>query len=202
MKRNFNNLNSYLNKLLGDVYAQPEDTGHSHYTEDVIKKWVANLNPCESVLDVGAGEGFAQPLFEKLGIAYQGISFGNDVTVAQQKGRNVISGDFSFLPYEEDSFDLIFSRHSAEHSAVGPLLSFMEWYRVARNWLCLVVPNLDHFTYKGQNHYYVLPKGHYKRLLERSGWNIVWQEDVKLPTERNPEEFYTFEHRFMCEKVR
>ena len=44
------------------------------------------------------------------------------------------NADYNFLEYPDNSFDLVFSRHSLEHSPF-PVLTLMEWYRVARDFM-------------------------------------------------------------------
>ena len=67
--RDYHNLERYLNELLDeDLYPQPEDAGHTKWTQDVIDNWIPQLAGCRSVLDLGCGEAFAQPMFEELGI--------------------------------------------------------------------------------------------------------------------------------------
>jgi ubiquinone/menaquinone biosynthesis C-methylase UbiE len=117
-----------------------------------------------------------------------GVTLGDDYDVCRSKGLAVKFADMSFLPYEARSFDLIFARHVLEHSPM-PLLTLMEWRRVSRKWLILVVPSLATFEWYGQNHYYVLLAQQWTGLIERAGWEIVWSED-------SADEF---EHRFCCE---
>ena len=179
----------YYYELLGDVYPQPEDDGHTRMAGEVINKWVSILSPCKSVLDVGAGQGFCQPFFEQFGIHYTGIAMGKDVIEAKKLGRNVLQGDFHFLSHHADaSYDLIFSRHSLEHSPM-PLIALMEWYRLASNWLCLILPNPIHYGWVGKNHYSVLHPDQAKFLMERAGWRVIWED--------NSEET---ELRYMAEK--
>ena len=100
---------------------------------------------------------------------------------------NVLNMDFSFLEFEDDMFDCVISRHSLEHSPM-PILTLMEWHRVAKSYLCLVMPNPSKFGYVGKNHYAVMPKQQIKWLLRRAGWRI-------LETEYTEDEF-----RFLCLK--
>lgn len=180
--------------MLGDVYPQPEDKGHTSLAQEVIDFWMSRLADCHSVLDVGCGTGFCQSMFEKHNVHYEGIALGKDFIVAQELGRNVGKMDFSFLDYPDKSFDLIFSRHSFEHSPM-PLLTLMEWARVSKNWLGLVVPAPEHYTFEGINHYSVMTMEQLDVMLTRAGWKPIW-EDKKLLESGVPQEFWIF-----CEKV-
>lgn len=192
--RNFNHLENYLDELLGDIYKQPEDAGHTALAQEVIDFWMSRLADCHSVLDVGCGTGFCQAMFEKHNVEYEGVALGEDVSVATNLNRNVFKMDFSFLSYPDKSFDFIFSRHSLEHSPM-PLLTLMEWARVSKNWLGIIVPAPEHYTFEGLNHYSVMTMEQLDVTLARAGWKPIW-EDKKLLESGVPQEYWIF-----CEKV-
>ena len=200
--RDFSRIDSYLNRLSVEIYPQPPDAGHSGLSEKVIDFWMSRLTTCHSVLDVGAGQGFCQPIFEKWGVEYQGIALGEDVIEASKIGRKVSRMDYSFLDYSDKSFDLIFSRHSLEHSPF-PLLSLMEWHRVSKSWLGLVLPSVEWYGVFGQNHYYVLTPLQWKNLLEKSGWRVMWEtfDEILANPRVSSEEKKIHEYWFMCEKI-
>ena len=191
MKRDFVNFNRYYNILLGDVYPAPPDAGHTKLMRGIMHEWITALKSVHTVLDVGCGDkAIAEPFFKKLGIEYTGVSLGLDVHKLNALGKNVVNGDFNFLEdFSDDSFDLLFSRHSLEHSP-APLLTLFEWHRVSKHLLCLVVPNPEHWGRVGQNHYSVLYKDQWKFLAERVGWGVMWEKDT------------TEEYWFMFEKKR
>lgn len=188
MRRDWSNIRKYYKELLEDVYPQPEDVGHTAWAKEIIDKWIPLLHYSGSVLDVGCGVGFCQPLFEFYGISYTGVAIGQDVIDAQKLGHNVIDMDMNFLEYPDESFGMIFSRHSLEHSPFV-LLTLMEWWRVATNWLFLILPAPKYWKYVGQNHYCVMETDQAKFLLSRAGWRPIWED---LSDEH--------ELRFMCER--
>jgi hypothetical protein len=107
--------------------------------------------------------------------------------------------DFSFLDYPDNSFDLIFSRHSLEHSPM-PLLTLMEWARVGANWLGLVLPAPEWYTYKGLNHYSVMNFEQVQVMLDVAGWHVMWKDIDELPNGDGivaPHEYW-----LMCERKR
>jgi SAM-dependent methyltransferase len=200
--RDYKHFDSYLNKLYGEIYAQPEDAGHTKLSQKVIDHWISKMTTCHSVLDVGCGTGFCQPMFEKWGIKYEGVALGEDVIVAQEKNRNVKRMDFTFLEYPDDYVDLIFSRHSLEHSPF-PLITLMEWARVAKNWLGIILPAPEWYTFVGQNHYSVMNMEQIKNLLDVAGWRVLWEEVKSLPRDVNyPDETLPHEYWLMSEKKR
>lgn len=202
--RNYSHIESYLNELLADIYPQPEDKGHTALANKVIDHWLSRMATCTSVLDVGCGTGFCQPMFEKWNVAYEGVCLGEDFCVAQDNGRNVRKMDFSFLEYDDNSFDLLFARHSLEHSPMS-LLTLKEWARVSRFWLGLVLPHPDWYGYRGLNHYFVMNHDQIKNHLDNSGWKVLWDEVDKLPvkpSEDEPPILRNHEFWIMAEKKR
>jgi len=200
--RDYKNIDGYINRLYGDIYEQPEDTGHTRLAQKVIDHWMSKMTTCHSVLDAGAGQGFCQSMFEKWGLKYEGIALGEDVIVAQEKGRKVKRMDFTFLDYPDNSFDLIFARHALEHSPM-PLITLMEWARVAKNWLGIILPAPEWYTYTGQNHYSVMNMEQIKNLLDVAGWRILWDEVKMLPRDVNfPDDVIPHELWLMSEKKR
>lgn len=195
--RNYQNIDSYLNKLTMDIYPQPPDEGHSGLAYKVISHWMSRLPSCKTVLDAGCGTGFCQDFFEKHGVYYEGVCLGEDFIAATSDERRVQAMDFSFLDYPDETFDLVFSRHSLEHSPM-PLLTLMEWRRVSKQWLGLVLPTPDWYSYAGRNHYYVLQNEQWVNLLNCAGWSVIWNEvdnlpkDAKYPDKTTPHEYWIF----------
>lgn len=188
--RNYEHFDRYLNELIADIYEQPVDAGHTAMTLDIINKWIPNLVGCQTVADMGCGQISPQSEFEKYGIEYVGFAIGNDVVVSQKQGKNVHNRDMTFTEMNDESADLIYSRHSLEHSPF-PLLTLMEWHRIAKHWLLLVLPSPAHHLWTGRNHYAVMNWEQAEFFLRMSGWNIIWRDDSE-PTEI----------RVMCEKVK
>lgn len=176
IRRDFTHLETNLNSLLMDDYGQPPDAGHTAMIRDVMHNWIVNVTPCQNVLDVGCGAVcIAEPFFKKMNIEYTGITLGKDYVIAKGKGKNVFVMDMNFLEFPDSSFDLIWARHVVEHSPM-PLLTLMEFHRVAKNWLCLILPKPDFFGRAALNHYSVLYDDQWEFLLIRAGWHVVWRD--------------------------
>ena len=187
-RRDYIFIDRYLDELREDLYPQPPDEGHTKQAKAVIDKWIPEIKPYD-VLDVGCGEGFCQPFFEKYNVFYTGICLGVDVVSAGASSRNVYEGDFHFIDSSDDVYDLIFARHALEHSPM-PILALMEWHRVARKYLILVLPKPKFWLFLGRNHYSVVTGSQARFLLHRSGWEII-KEDHE----------HEWEYRFLCKKV-
>jgi Methyltransferase domain len=200
--RNYEHIDGYLNRLYSDIYEQPEDVGHTRLALKVVDHWMSRMTTCHSVIDLGAGQGMCQSMFERWDVKYEGIALGEDVVKAQALGRNVKRMDFSFLEYPDNSFDLGFARHSLEHSPM-PVITLMEWARVAKNWLGIILPAPEWYTYTGKNHYSVMNMEQVRQLLDIAGWKVLWEDihyesfDLEKPDNKIPNEYW-----IMSEKKR
>lgn len=176
-------LKKKLLTLREDIYPQPMDGGHMRWTHRAICKMQPQLEGVQSVLDVGCGVGYAERCFKRIGITeYSGITLGEeDVETANLMGRNVREGDFHFLPWKNESFDMVFSRHSLEHSPM-PLIALMEWHRVSKKYLGLVLPNPGYWGWGGRNHYSVMQDVQAEYLIVISGWEVI-MKDTETPEE-------------------
>ena len=180
----------YLQDIYSDVYPQPEDPKHSEWASESID-WLVQSMDFTTVLDVGCGEAFTQPYFQKYGKEYTGITLGEeDYNRAIQLNRNVIYGDFNFIPFDNETFDVVYSRHSLEHSPM-PIISLMEWHRVSKNGLCIILPRPGYWGFVGRNHYSVMVLAQIHFLLERAGWKIIKTNHTPI-----------YEFRFICEKMK
>jgi ubiquinone/menaquinone biosynthesis C-methylase UbiE len=182
MTSNWMRIKKNLDLLKEDVYPQPMDGMHMRWTARAICLMSPYIIDVRSVLDVGCGVGYAEKWFRRVGITdYTGITLGMDGVVANQKGLMVFLGDFHFIEYSDNDFDMVFSRHSLEHSPM-PLLALMEWHRVSSKYLGLVLPNPDVWGWVGRNHYSVMNQEQIEFLLDVAGWEVIFK-DTELPEE-------------------
>jgi len=191
--RNYEKIDKHLNTLHADIYPQPEDEGHTAWARESIGVLLGRARfPVSSVLDVGCGEGFCQPIFEELKMKYTGIALGKDVRVAKDKGRNVMEMDFSFPEFPDGSFHLVYGRHALEHSPI-PLLTLMEWKRVSAKYIALILPSVEHWTYFGRNHYFVLHREQWENLFGVAKLNIEYRrikKEIMRPLKEDRDEDY------------
>lgn len=175
--RDYSQFDKYLDELRKDVYDQPPDPGHTEWAKDSIK-----LMPMDvaSVLDVGCGMGFLKPEFVEHGVMWYGCTLGDyDIQLARERGiTGIYQTDFTFTGFNDGMFDLIYARHSLEHSPF-PLLTLMEWYRISTKYLLLVAPAPEYWGWHGKNHYAMMNEAQLWALLERSGWEIITQEYLR-----------------------
>lgn len=132
-----------------------------HTTQNPISKFFLNnfkqlllervkeIHP-ESILDVGAGEGFTLEMFRKNNVAdkLEGIEYMDDALQLAKKLHPKIKikkGDIYDLPYKANSFDLVICSEVLEHLE-DPKKALIELKRVAKKFLILSVPNEPLFT--------------------------------------------------------
>lgn len=187
--RNYKHIDQYLDKLIEQIYPQPQDPGHTAWATESIQAFMSNVQDVKTVVDMGCGEAFCEDIFLPYGVDYEGVCLGKDFEVAIVNGRNVYEYDFSFWPYRDEVYDLVYSRHSLEHSPM-PLLTLMEWHRVSKKYVGIVVPSPEHWKYVGQNHYYVLHDPQWRNLFDVAGFDVTYfniKRQNMTPDPTNPE---------------
>lgn len=182
--RDYRHIDRFLTELQSDVYPQPPDVDTQGLIVQLAKQWLPRLTDLDSILDVGCAQGQAIPVLGKYCDSVIGATLGSDAIIASQEGHHVYQADMTFLPFGEGEFKLLWCRHVLEHSPM-PLLTLMEWHRVARQWCICVVPSVEIHGYgdaSGQ-HYYVLHQEQWENLFQRAGWHVLWRDlsyDVEL----------------------
>jgi len=132
-----------------------------HTTKNPIGKWflqnfmnnlISTVRPLnvESILDVGAGEGFtlARLSREKIGKKLEGIEYSKEAIDLGKKLHPeflIKQGNIYDLPYKDNSFDLVVSTEVLEHLD-NPKVGLRELIRVAKKYILLTVPNEPWFT--------------------------------------------------------
>jgi len=179
--RNYRSFDRHLDDLMDDIYPAPSDKCHTSWAYEVIKEFMPHM-PCEKreVLDVGCGDGFARKIFELYDWNWTGATLGKAelINMSDSDLDKIYETDMTMLPFADNSFDCVFARHVMEHSPF-PLISLMEWRRVARKYLMLVVPNGAFWGMGARNHYYLLSTTQIKVLFKRAGWLVTKETELK-----------------------
>lgn len=90
------------------------------------------LDPCQDVLDIGCGAGFAMDELKAKGKLAIGIDITpENVDLAREKGHSVGVQDMHSLPFADSSFDGAMMWDVFEH-ALAPLIVLFECNRVLR----------------------------------------------------------------------
>lgn len=180
-------LKFYYDHVLGTVYAEGESPFHKTITDDVIQRFVVpeNLPLTAKIIDLGCGAGYFLDSMTSLGYTnLQGITLSSeDISTCCSKGHAVKRGDFNFLDDTNESVDMLFCRHSLEHSPF-PYITLLEYNRVLRPNALLYVevpsPNCDQSHETNKNHFSILGKNMWLSLLQRTGFSVTWY-DYEFP---------------------
>lgn len=118
------------NRLEGAFYEYMHLLGQSSpdWNRDVLEFYVPLLADCQTVLDVGCGEGQLLELLQAAGVNAVGIDLDDRmVEVCQERGLNVERADlFDYLPRHEGQFDGIFCSNLIEHLPARDAVQFLQ----------------------------------------------------------------------------
>ncbi len=149
-------------------YPQDEFLAHSSFY------WLTQLAPLlkdKSVLDVGCGQGETlASLLHFLDAHPTGISTSEeDIRICHLNNLEAYLMDQNLLEFDDNSFDIVWSHHTLEHS-VAPILVVREAARVLKpeGILALTVG-----TGKAPGHYYRFDPETLRNMLSDSGFTIA-----------------------------
>jgi len=173
----------YYDHILGQVYDEGHSDFHQVITNDVIEKFIVPMKlPTEArILDLGCGPGYFLDRMRELGYNNTlGVTMSpGDIDICTTNGHTTRRSDMNFLEELDESVDMLFCRHSLEHSPF-PYITLLEYNRVLKpsGKLYIEVPQPDsdqpHET--NRNHYSILGKSMWLSLLQRSGFDVKWYE--------------------------
>jgi SAM-dependent methyltransferase len=193
-------LESFLQRLQGDVYPEPPSSLHDEITRRMFADLMTRgLVPAGGrALDVGCGRGLALDLFREAGLLGVGIGVGPDVAHCRSRGLDVTDMDFAELDFADETFDLVWCRHALEHSPF-PYFLLAEMRRILRpgGVLYAEVPAPDTACRHeaNPNHYSVLGKRMWLELMARAGFSAVDGKDLRLTTAAGPDLYWAFIQR-------
>lgn len=180
-------LKFYYDHVLGTVYSEGESPFHKSITEDVINRFIVpeNIPKDAKIIDLGCGPGyFLDEMKKREYTNVQGVTLSReDLDSCQAKGHAVKRSDMNFLDDTDESIDMLFSRHSLEHSPF-PYVTLLEYNRVLKpNGLLYIevpMPDCDQMHETNKNHFSILGKNMWLSLLQRTGFTVNWY-DFEFP---------------------
>lgn len=198
--------------MLGTVYSEGESQFHKTITDDVIERFIApmKLSKDALILDLGCGPGYFLDMMKSLGYNnLEGVTLSvEDANVCTAKGHRIRHSDMNFLNDKDESVDLIFSRHSLEHSPF-PYITLLEYNRVLKPGGHLYIevpqPDCEQVHEANKNHYSILGRTMWLNLLQRTGFDISWSEyefPVTFVDGREPNQFLEKYYIFVCTRRR
>jgi len=182
-------LKFYYDHVLGTVYHEGESHFHKSVTKDVISRFVdpKNIAKDAKILDLGCGPGYFLDEMRDRGYTnLEGVTLSiEDANGCISKGHRVRRSDMNFLEDRDESVDMLFCRHSLEHSPF-PYITLLEYNRILKpgGFLYIEVPSpdCDQPHQDNKNHYSILDRKMWLALLQRTGFDIQWY-DYEFPVE-------------------
>ena len=147
-----------LSRWNSDGWEYDSVAAHGINDEDDRTRWQKILmnHKKELLLDVGTGTGFLSILASEIGLITTGADWSETMlSQARQKAEqknlavNFVQGNIESLPFTDQSFDLITSRHVI-WTLADPLEAFKEWLRLLKPGGVLYA---DYSPRKGNSHH-------------------------------------------------
>jgi SAM-dependent methyltransferase len=194
-RRDYSDLDSFLNALSHEVYPEAPCEVHSVITGNVVAmlRDKGLIAAGMHVLDVGCGQGVALELFQEMGMEVTGITLGTDCNVCRAKNFDVHQMDQSFMDFPAGKFDFLWCRHVLEHS-FAPLFTLTEYRRVTKpsGLVYIEVPAPDTYAHHetNPNHYSVLPFSSWGNLYTKAGFNVMTAWKLCFGTPHGVDTYY------------
>lgn len=174
--RDYSHIEKHLDEIEQTVYPEPQFEYHEKIIDAAIENFV-NGKPFTDVLDVGFGTGYSLKKFKEKGLKVTGISLDDsEVQGMRFQGFDVRKMDMAFLDFPDNSFDLVWCRHTLEHS-VMPFIALMEFKRVLRNegYLYIEIPADSGIHINNKNHYSMFSDHVWQSLFKKLSLNLLWR---------------------------
>jgi ubiquinone/menaquinone biosynthesis C-methylase UbiE len=162
------NFQKHLATLGKTVYPEPKLDYHEKLIDTAIDVFVKGK--FKDVLDVGFGTGYSLNKFKELGLNVTGITLDEQ----EMNHDNVKLMDMAFLDFPDNSFDLVWCRHSLEHS-VMPMIALLEFKRVLRDGghLYVEVPQDESVHVDNPNHYSMFSDRSWQSLFRKAEFRLL-----------------------------
>ena len=190
-------LHEFIEKRLSDdLYPEFPDAGHTRVTHDVLERINVRCGlRGKHVLDGGCGRGVALEKLAEYGALAKGLTFGEDFAECKRKGFDVFQMDMSFLEFPDETFDLIWARHSLEHSLFPYFTLYVLFSALKHDGLLYVevpAPDTSAGHQLNKNHYSCLTRTSWMSLFKRVGFDIAESLDIEVQLMCGPDTWYSF----------
>ena len=183
---------AYRELCMSHVYSEPDTQLHQNVMNHMIPKFVEeyNLNDSTRILDVGCGQGYGMQKFAELGCTnISGVTLSKeDADAARERGFEVDEEDMSFQSAKDSTYDVLFARHSLEHSPY-PLLTLLEFHRILKPggiaYIEMPSPECTRALEEYSNHYAIMGHRQWRALMLRAGFNTLDIGELKFSITNN-----------------
>jgi ubiquinone/menaquinone biosynthesis C-methylase UbiE len=173
--RDYSRIDKCLDEVALTVYPEPYLEHHEKLIDAAMEK-LLNGNMVD-VLDVGFGTGYSLRKFKELGKNVTGISLDDsEIKAMEFQGFNVKKMGMEFIDFPDDSFDLVWCRHTLEHS-VMPFIALMEFKRVLRKdgYLYIEVPADSGIHINNINHFSMFSDQVWQAFFGKLSFKLLWR---------------------------
>jgi ubiquinone/menaquinone biosynthesis C-methylase UbiE len=175
-----NRIWAYRELCLSHVYSEPDSDIHRMVMDHMIPKFVSeySLDSNKKILDIGCGQGYGMVKFAEIGCTdVSGLTLSKeDAAAARDRGFSVIEEDMSFQSATDSTYDVLFARHSLEHSPY-PLLTLLEFYRILKTggivYIEMPSPQCARDLESYDNHYAIMGPRQWRALMTRAGFTAA-----------------------------
>lgn len=169
---NIARLQKHLEEVQNTIYIEPD----IEYHRVIIDSQIDKLHDFKDVLDVGFGTGYSLKKFKEKGFNVTGIT----MNPKELEGfENVFYMDMCSLDFEDKSFDLVWCRHSLEHSLI-PFITLLEFKRVLKDGgkLYVEVPSDNILHIENPNHYSLFADHTWLAIFRKAGFRLFSREQA------------------------
>lgn len=185
-------LKLYYDFLLNTMKDEGEVPELQMVVGQVVEQFIKplKLKKTAKILDVGCGVGYFMDEMKSMGYKdLTGVTWtAGDIEACGKKKHNIIKGDINFIKDDDDKYDLIFCRHSLEHS-VFPMIALMEYNRLLKKGGLLYVEMpapMNARQYENwDTHYSVMNEVMLQSLIMRAGFDVEWYRNASVPITHN-----------------
>ena len=178
---------AYRELCLSHVYSEPDTNMHMMVMDSMIPKFVNEYKLDESnrILDIGCGRGYGMKKFAELGCSdISGLTLSKeDADAARERGFEVVEEDMSFQSAADGTYDVLFARHSLEHSPY-PLLTLLEFRRILKTgglaYIEMPSPQCTRDLESYDNHYAIMGPRQWRALMIRAGFKTLDIGELKF----------------------
>ena len=183
---------AYRELCLSHVYSEPDTNMHMMVMSHVIPRFVEkhSIDDSKKILDIGCGQGYGMLKFAELGCTnISGLTLSKeDADAARDRGFDVAEEDMSFQSADDATYDVLFARHSLEHSPY-PLLTLLEFYRILKPGGIVYVempsPQCTRLLEEYDNHYAIKGPRQWQALMTRAGYININVGELKFNITNN-----------------
>ena len=178
--------NCYLNTQIRQSAETRKYPEYQRRCKDAVLECSKLWRPNSKVLEIGCGDGFSLDWLRKLKFDCYGVDINPEkIETARQHGHNnVYCIDAIDLPFEDNSFDVVYSRHTLEH-ILKPEPMLQEIHRVLNSLgrFSLIVPIVlpGRVNFNKKHVIAVSNKEYVAELLEAYNFVVDRNEEKDMP---------------------